>query len=37
MSTTSRILLGFLVFLAVGLYAFDDKLTQRVEREYLEA
>ena len=37
MSTTSRILLGFLVFLAVGLYAFDDKLTRRVEREYLEA
>ena len=37
MSTTSRILLGFLVFLAVGLYAFDDKLTKRVEREYLEA
>ena len=37
MSTTSRILLGFLVFLAVGLYAFDDKLTKRVERQYLEA
>ncbi len=37
MSTTSRILIGFLVFLAVGLYAFDDKLTQRVERQYLEA
>ena len=37
MSTTSRILLGFLVFLAVGLYAFHDKLTKRVEREYLEA
>jgi two-component system sensor histidine kinase CreC len=36
-STTSRILLGFLVFLAVGLYAFDDKLSKRVEREYLEA
>ena len=37
MSTTSRILLGFLVFLAVGLYAFDDRLSQRVERQYLEA
>ena len=37
MSTTSRILLGFLVFLAVGLYAFDDRLTKRVERQYLEA
>ena len=37
MSTTSRILLGFLVFLAAGLYAFDDKLTKRVERQYLEA
>ena len=37
MSTTSRILLGFLVFLAVGIYAFDDKLSKRVEREDLEA
>jgi hypothetical protein len=30
---TSRILLGFLVFLAVGLYAFDDKLSKRVEQQ----
>ena len=37
MSTTSRILIGFLVFLAAGLYAFDDQLTKRVERQYLEA
>ncbi len=37
MSTTSRILVGFLVFLALGLYAFDSKLTKRVERQYLEA
>ncbi len=37
MSTTSRILLGFLVFLAVGLYAFHEQLTKRVEREYLKA
>jgi len=36
-STTSRILLAFLVFLATGLYAFDDQLTKRVERQYLEA
>jgi two-component system sensor histidine kinase CreC len=28
---------GFLVFLALGLYAFDDTLTKRVERQYLEA
>ena len=37
MSTTSRILVGFLVFLAAGLYAFDDRLSKRVERQYLEA
>ena len=37
MSTTSRILLGFLVFLAVGLYAFHEQLTKRIEREYLKA
>ena len=37
MSTTSRILLGFLVFLAVGLYALEDRLSQRVQRQYLEA
>ena len=37
MSTTSRILLGFLVFLAAGLFAFDDKLSKRVERQYMEA
>lgn len=37
MSTTSRILLGFLVFLAAGMFAFDDQLSKRVERQYLEA
>ena len=37
MSTTSRILLGFLVFLAVGLYAFHERLSKRIEREYLKA
>lgn len=37
MSTTSRILVGFLVFLALGLFAFDDSLSKRVERQYLEA
>ena len=37
MSTTSRILLGFLVFLAVGLYALEDRLSKRVQRQYLEA
>lgn len=37
MSTTSRILVGFLVFLAVALFAFDDNLSKRVERQYLEA
>ena len=37
MSSTSRILLGFLVFLAAGIYAFDDKLSKRVERQYMEA
>ena len=37
MSATSRILLGFLVFLAAGLYAFHEQLTKRVEREYLKA
>lgn len=37
MSTTSRILLGFLLLLAAGLYFVEDNLTQRVEREYLEA
>jgi two-component system sensor histidine kinase CreC len=36
-SATSRILLGFLVFLAAGLYAFHEQLTKRVEREYLKA
>ncbi len=37
MSTTSRILVGFLLLLAAGLYFVEAKLTQRVEREYLEA
>ena len=37
MSTTSRILICFLVLLAVGLYAFDDRLNQRVKRLYYEA
>ncbi len=37
MSTTSRILIGFLVLLAMGLFAFDDSLSRRVERQYLEA
>ena len=37
LSTTSRILLGFLLFLAAGLYFVENELTQRVEREYLEA
>ena len=37
MSTTSRILLGFLVFLAAGLYALEDRLSKRVQRQYLEA
>ena len=37
MSTTSRILLGFLLFLAAGLWFVEKELTQRVEREYLEA
>ena len=37
MSTTSRILIGFLVFLAAGLLALDDQLNKRVERQYLEA
>lgn len=37
MSTTSRILVGFLVFLALALYAFNDTLSKRVERQYLEA
>ena len=37
MSTTSRILVGFLLLFAAGLYFVERKLTQRVEREYLEA
>ncbi len=37
LSTTSRILVGFLLLLAAGLYFVESKLTQRVEREYLEA
>ena len=37
MSTTSRILLGFLLFLAAGLYLFQQTLAERVEREYTEA
>ncbi len=37
MSTTSRILIAFLAFLAIGLYLFDRHLNYRVERQYLEA
>ena len=37
MSTTSRILIGFLAFLLLGLFALDRTLTKRVERQYLEA
>ena len=37
MSTTSRILLGFLLFLAAGLRFAENEISQRVEREYLEA
>jgi two-component system sensor histidine kinase CreC len=36
-STTSRILLGFLLFLATGLYFLVKKVSERVERQYLEA
>ncbi|HEV7404689.1 MAG TPA: hypothetical protein VGO11_17240, partial [Chthoniobacteraceae bacterium] len=37
MSSTSRILIAFLVVLAIGLYIFDQQLNDRVERQYLEA
>nr|MDQ3625301.1 two-component system sensor histidine kinase CreC [Verrucomicrobiota bacterium] len=37
MRATTRILLGFLLFLAVGLYFLATRLTKRVERQYLEA
>ena len=37
MSTTSRILVGFLLFLAAGFYILERRLTERVERQYLEA
>jgi two-component system sensor histidine kinase CreC len=36
-STTSRILIAFLLVLAIGLYVFDKQLNYRVERQYLEA
>src|SRR4029450_9475795 len=36
-STTSRILLGFLLFLAAGLYFLVQEVSERVERQYLEA
>lgn len=37
MSTTSRILLGFLLLLAAGLWLLERELTGRVERQYMEA
>ena len=37
MSTTTRILLGFLLVVMAGFYFLMDKLTERVERQYLEA
>ncbi|MES2570039.1 MAG: two-component system sensor histidine kinase CreC, partial [Verrucomicrobiota bacterium] len=37
LTTTSRILLGFLLLLSVGLYSLQQRLLQRVERQYLEA
>jgi two-component system sensor histidine kinase CreC len=36
-STTTRILLCFLLLIAGGFYFLLDKLTERVERQYLEA
>ena len=37
MSTTTRTLLGFLLIVTVAFYFLLDKLTERVERQYLEA
>lgn len=37
MRATTRILLGFLLFLAIGLYFLATRLSKRVERQYLEA
>lgn len=37
MSASTRILLGFLVFLAAGLWFLQSRLIERVERQYLEA
>lgn len=37
MSTATRILLGFLLIVAAAFYLLMDKLTDRVERQYLEA
>lgn len=37
MSTTTRILIGFLCVLGVAFYFLMDKLIERVERQYLEA
>ena len=37
MSTTSRILIAFLLLLAVGLFALERRLAARVQQEYFEA
>ncbi|MDD8051093.1 MAG: two-component system sensor histidine kinase CreC, partial [Verrucomicrobiota bacterium] len=37
MSTTTRILLCFLLLITCAFYFLLDKLTDRVERQYLEA
>lgn len=37
MSTTTRILLGFLLIVLVGFYSLMNRLADRVERQYLEA
>jgi len=36
-STTSRILIAFLLLLAVGLFALEHRLAARVQQEYFEA
>jgi two-component system sensor histidine kinase CreC len=36
-SATNRILLGFLAFLAAGLWFLQSQIIERVERQYLEA
>lgn len=37
MSTTTRTLIGFLLLIAGAFYLFLDRLTDRVERQYMEA